>query len=78
MNCKKRVDDPSPSDATYKTVVAEFEQVILHTQAAPGNHRALPGTHGGGLGGRRSAPTADGRLRRMSWGGKGLSSEALK
>ena len=31
MNCKKRIDDPSPSDATYKTVVAEFEQVILHT-----------------------------------------------
>ena len=46
--------------------------VIKWTQAVPGSHRALPGTHGGGLGGRRTAPTADGRLRRMSRGGKGV------
>jgi hypothetical protein len=49
------------------------EQVVIHTQAAPGSHWALPGTHGGGLGGRRSAPTADGRLRRMSRQGKGVN-----
>jgi len=42
------------------------------TQAVPGSHRALPGTHGGGLGGRRSAPAADGRLRRMSRREKGV------
>ena len=44
-------------------------KVVFHTQAAQGSHWALPGTPGGSLGGRRSAPTADGRLRRMSRGG---------
>jgi len=51
--------------------------VIKRTQAVPGSHRALPGTHGGGLGGRRTAPTADGRLRRMSRIRKGVKASTF-
>ena len=46
------------------------EKVVIHTQAVPGSHQALPGTLGGALHGARRAPTADGRPRRISRGGK--------
>ena len=57
--------------------VAEGEKALLRkvdllTQAVPGSHWAGPETHGGGRGGRRSAPMADGRLRRGSRIRKGV------
>ena len=55
-----------------KGVKPLLRKVDLLTQAVQGSHWAVPGTHGGGRGGRPSAPTADGRLRRMSRGRKGV------
>ena len=37
--------------------VSHFRKVLID-QTVPGSHRALPGTHGGGHSGRRTAPTA--------------------
>ena len=45
---------------------------MLHTQAVPGSHGALPGTHGGAIYGAPTVPTTTDWPDAMSRGGKGV------
>ena len=67
--------DPAPYLAkTAFPLEVTLGTFFLHTSTKPGSHGALPGDLGGGVGSRRTGPTAKGAAMRNPGGGKGLIS----